>query len=668
MNKPAVRLTPGLLSVLAVLQMAWLGWFLSTPLPNATPVGSGSSISRGLLLFSTMPGLNPGFRWSQSLVGQAVEELSGFASLVDRLPVMAIACLIMAGAWGLGLVGLRVLERWWRPDWLAGERMMVSLAIGVPAWGTLTLIVGRIGMLEQWQWILIVVLFSIMGWAAEIHGKKRLVLTELKSFLVSIAPWPVLPFVLIMLLASMLPTIDFDCIEYHLQGPKEYWQQGRITYLPHNIYTNMPFGVEMLHTSAMSLAGDWKTGALAGQLLIGMHPLLAAGFIQLFCRRCNLPAAGWWGAVFYLSAPWTYRLASIPYVEGPLCAAMAAWVFVAMMAWNERRGFWWICLGVVSGWAMSCKYTAILPVVVPGAVLVVVAIVRLKSFVPLVGVVVGGTMILGPWLAKNVIDTGNPVYPLAWNLFGGIDWDAGMNAKWSIAHGRKAIKINELMSSLVDVLGRSDWQSPLFMAFLPIAFLTRRECRKVYFSMLLLALWIFVSWWFFTHRLDRFWLPVQPVLAILAGMGAGVMNETKAGVFWRRGFVFVSLVSNWIYCSSALAGLNEWTKPLETLWKSVPNRLYPASVLVDGSLKSSDRALLVGQAAVFYWEQPILYNTVFNREGIEILAKGKAPVDVHKALKEIGITHVFVDWSEIRRYRQPGNYGFTDFVTEPFFD
>ncbi|MFM7131603.1 MAG: hypothetical protein ACKO0V_19810, partial [bacterium] len=84
--------------------------------------------------------------------------------------------------------------------------------------------------------------------------------------------------------------------------------------------------------------------------------------------------------------------------------------------------------------------------------------------------------------------------------------------------------------------------------------------------------------------------------------------------------------------------------------------------------KSSDRALLVGQAAVFYWEQPILYNTVFNREGIEILAKGKAPVDVHKALKEIGITHVFVDWSEIRRYRQPGNYGFTDFVTEPFFD
>src|SRR4051794_30779811 len=34
------------------------------------------------------------------------------------------------------------------------------------------------------------------------------------------------PFVLIMLLGAMLPTIDFDVLEYHLQGPKEYYQAG----------------------------------------------------------------------------------------------------------------------------------------------------------------------------------------------------------------------------------------------------------------------------------------------------------------------------------------------------------------------------------------------------------------------------------------------------------
>ena len=107
MHKPAVRLTPWLFCVVAMLQLAWMCWFLSTPLPNATPVGSGSSISRGLLLFSTTPGLNPGFRWSQSLFGQAFDELSGFRSVVDRLPVVAIGFSILAGAWGLGLASLQ---------------------------------------------------------------------------------------------------------------------------------------------------------------------------------------------------------------------------------------------------------------------------------------------------------------------------------------------------------------------------------------------------------------------------------------------------------------------------------------------------------------------------------------------------------------------------------
>ena len=40
-----------------------------------------------------------------------------------------------------------------------------------------------------------------------------------------------------------------------------------------------------------------------------------------------------------------------------------------------------------------------------------------------------------------------------------------------------------------------------------------------------LCLWgyvayLFATWWLFTHRLDRFWLPLLPPLAVLAGLGA----------------------------------------------------------------------------------------------------------------------------------------------------
>src|SRR5206468_1832014 len=85
------------------------------------------------------------------------------------------------------------------------------------------------------------------------------------------------------------------------------------------------------------------------------------------------------------------------------------------------------------------------------------------------------------------------------------------------------------------------------------------------------------------------------------------------------------------------------------------------------TLPPDARVLLVGQAAVFHLNHPIVYNTVFNRETFESLARDRTPAEVGRALQQKGITHVYVDWSEIERYRSPGNYGFTPFVTPEAF-
>ena len=76
---------------------------------------------------------------------------------------------------------------------------------------------------------------------------------------------------------------------------------------------------------------------------------------------------------------------------------------------------------------------------------------------------------MAPWLVKNVIDTGNPVYPLGYRVFRGRDWDDAMQAKWQNVHGPKPITWRELADSIVDVAGRSDWQSPLYVALAPLA-------------------------------------------------------------------------------------------------------------------------------------------------------------------------------------------------------
>ena len=86
-------------------------------------------------------------------------------------------------------------------------------------------------------------------------------------------------------------------------------------------------------------------------------------------------------------------------------------------------------------------------------------------------------------------------------------------------HGPQPITAAKLWSSMVDVAGRSDWQSPLYLALAPLAFL-RPGSRRLALALWGFVAYLFLTWWLLTHRLDRFWLPLLPSLAILAGLGA----------------------------------------------------------------------------------------------------------------------------------------------------
>ncbi len=104
--------------------------------------------------------------------------------------------------------------------------------------------------------------------------------------------WLATPFVLAILLGAMLPPIDFDVREYHLEAPKEFYQQGRITFLPHNVYANMPLSSEMLSLLGMIVMGDWWYGALAGKTVIAAAAPITAIAIFAAGRRFFSTAAG----------------------------------------------------------------------------------------------------------------------------------------------------------------------------------------------------------------------------------------------------------------------------------------------------------------------------------------------------------------------------------------
>ncbi|MCE5266962.1 MAG: hypothetical protein LLG00_03660 [Planctomycetaceae bacterium] len=665
----------------------------------------------------------------------------------DRLPILLIAGVILIWALLLGWLLLAAIRAWEPSPSPTGnvgdatrltrlETFVFSMAAGLATLSTWVLLLGLLGRLNRSLVFAIpaAVTLAAVGYVA----RKRRMLTapgracesnpgdEPYGLLSARWLWLALPFVVAILLAAMLPPFDFDVCEYHLQAPKEFYQQGRISFLPHNVYANMPLGTEMLSLLAMVVSGDWWYGALAGKMVIAAFtPLCALG---LFCagRRFHSTSAGVAAALLYISTPWFASTSIIPsdvnvassgLVEGPL----ACYLFLAafsVLLWNKTRtgidchvatrratgvsssaspsrGLL-LLAGYLAGAAVAVKYPAVLLVLLPSAIWVFLhnsreltapgeqrkGVAVRERLAPrcfprhfrfwlrtkrLSVFLLAAALACGLWFGKNWALTGNPTYPLLYGAFDGKTWSAEKNARWNHVHRPHDFSAATLSKDLGRVTLTSPWLSPLVVPFAILAFFGWRglskPASKLRWQLLAYVAFVIAVWWLFTHRIDRFWIPVLPVLTLLAGFG----TCWTAQRWWRwslRGLLLAALVANFLV-STAGPG-NAWFLPLAKLrtdpdWVPDPwHRYFNAH---------ADKAVLaVGDAAVFDLKPPVLYSTCFDDCLFEQLVKNQTPAEVRAALAARRVVFVYVNWREIARYRSPGNYGFTDFVEPAVFD
>ena len=465
------------------------------------------------------------------------------------------------------------------------------------------------------------------------------------------------------------------------KGPKEYYQAGRISYLPHNVYTNMPFNVEMLHLLAMEVMGDWWWGGLAGQLLVALFGPAAAILIggsrsavrvaprgvdrgaRLSVDAVDLPAGG-----DCLRRGPALLLSCGPDLGGARGQGGSRWPVAAGLGIAGAPGRLRDGLQIHGFGVGGHSVRAALRSWTPGG----------RGLRRLVGCyVLGWAVVMAPWLGKNVLDTRNPVYPLECRIFPSPEWDAGREVKWQAVHGPRPIDIGELKSSMadvwhgrelqpdsfravrqfwssvVDVAGRSDWQSPLYLALAPLSLLRPGSRRAGACALVVRGIPV----------LDVV-VRNAPARSILAADASGAGDscrprrglDSHAKLVGRPGIVMtIGLFTNLTYISTALAGFNEWTGDLVFLRHDIPRRWNAAMARLDTELPPDAKPLLVGQAAVFHLDHNVAYNTVFNPETIEQLAKGKTADEFRRGLEERNLTHVYVDWKEISRHREPGD-------------
>lgn len=209
------------------------------------------------------------------------------------------------------------------------------------------------------------------------------------------------------LVTALAPPAKWDALMYHLTMPEGYLREGKIDLLPWIIMSGMPQSAEMLYTWAIALGGreaatvfGWSFGLLTGLGILGY-------------LRWRLDSRSAWIGVASLFAGYSLIAATAwAYVDWlALLFGFCCLVLIEQWRLDGQRSMLALA-GALAGMAFATKYTA--------GVLGLVSVIllcwhawRRKSsvFQPLLVFGLAAAVFALPWLVKNFITTGNPLYP-----------------------------------------------------------------------------------------------------------------------------------------------------------------------------------------------------------------------------------------------------------------
>ncbi|MCZ6681784.1 MAG: glycosyltransferase family 39 protein, partial [Planctomycetota bacterium] len=601
-----------------------------------------------------------------------------------------VAAAIVAAATGLGLWIFRGL-RLHHAD--AAWQIIGGAGLGLGALSLLMLGLGSSGILDRTAWIVLLATLAISGvWrVCVLMGGSSAARAE------ETEPWirwlwlTVIVFGALALAAATIPPgilwppegNGYDVLEYHLGAPREYFEAGRIEYLPHNIYGNFPFNVEMLYLLTIVLHDDPVSAVFSAQLLNAFLGMLAVATIWLAGREYG-PVAGVIAAIAAATVPFLTYLSGIAYVENGMLLFAALALAAMIRASREQDGStgrWLTVSGLAAGLSCGCKYTAVVMILLPLAVACLWLSLRRNPRRPTWSLIfiAACAVTFGPWLIRNTVNTGNPVFPLARSVMperAGV-WNDDGAARWHEGHlpdpAHRSIG-GRLTRLWHEVIGSEMFGPviPLSMALGGFSMLARRRKSATTDDSTAAAdiggpaCWLMiavglVAWLSMTHLAGRFAVGLIVPAAVLLGRSWPPLLGTNTRILTAGAIVLIAAFNT----RSTLVFFREY----HTL-DIAPNAVAALDMIKRGEwggqahipvlnehLAAGRRILMIGDARRFYLQDGADYCVVFNRNPFAEAAERLSAGALMGWLREHDYDFVYVDWSEMQRLRT-SRYGF----------
>lgn len=314
----------------------------------------------------------------------------------------------------------------------AEVRFAASGALGMGLLGYAILAVGLAGLLNRTAFIVLLALLAAAGVAG-----RRPMLADIRCMAAAWLPrsgrldWLRLASgaVIVACLAGSLVSafnlpdaMEWDSLSYHLAAPKQYLAAGRIVFLPTDHHSNFPFLTQMLYTLGLALQGP----ALAKLIHWWCFVLLLIAVAGLGDRAAR-PGAGAFAAALCALTPVALWEAGTAYID--IAQALMTTVAFALAAdyATSRSDRIAGAAGLFAGLALGVKTLSLVPAALLGG-WVLVSGRRPRAVLAYAACAVA----LGaPFYVKAWVQTGNPVYPFAYKLFGGRYWNADLAQRYS---------------------------------------------------------------------------------------------------------------------------------------------------------------------------------------------------------------------------------------------
>lgn len=588
---------------------------------------------------------------------------TAFNSIIPLvIAVVWLAALALA-AWGAG----DLLSRRWLPanDGLF-ERLVLQLLIGTAVLMAATGLLGVTHLLGSSALVIVLGLSASVGairlYRQPLQFKADAALTRHWAWIaVAIAGG-------VSLAAATTLAPFYDQWHYHLGFPYQWMRAGSLITYPRQAYSFFPSNMGLVFAYALAGPGAW-----AAQVTHWWMGALTAAGTAAIARRLGATVGGQVLAVaIFAATPSVIQSGALAAADLGVAAFSTGAVIAVLRVLKDpaHATRWAVVAGAFAGLAAGSKYLALASVVVPlGVAVLFVSRTRSadrSSYVrrasrSLLAFTVAFAAVVGPWLIRNAVQTGNPVHPYFSRVFSGVESDQ-LQTDRQVASGIGNFSLSgktavaALTLGTFSKRGHAGDTGPVHLCLLPLVVFWLWRYRRGPAALLVFAVAVLgVVIWAAGPPLGRYLLPS---LALLSAAGGAAWSEivNGYGASLRTALnlmLLLLLVGNCSpvrseYLGDQLSCFLGYQSDEEYLQKNVTQ--LDAFRAANQELPTDARVFLIGEPRVYGIDRDIVVEDQFRTPLlVELAETTSSAAEIGRRLRGLGITHLLWNFAEADR-------------------